>query len=730
MDHTATSTFSLLMQSSSLPMSADGPGVMNSVFALFLQFLFYAAVIGVAILFARYILLFIGLLFSRVIEYVVGVVGDSFRLATNLVGIPVHAFLSVFLLVIGRWESANVRADRFGASLASALGCVVAISAYRPLRLLGLGRVADSMVQMLPPSMIDCRRLQRSPRRTPTRHTSLPSSKESVGSRIARVQHPRTSFEGYTIVGSLPSGGSGARLWVAEPLDRKRSRLTGHPRRVVIKSFDLHRGSSLPSIVRESRALEAARHLGLVLEHQLEEERFWYVMPYHPGPTLTQMVEVLHNSGNGQRFSGIELSSGLKYVRDLLNTLSHFHESGLWHKDVKPDNLIVHDGSAHLVDMGLVSSLSSSLTLTTHGTEYFRDPELVRMSLRGVKVHEIDGAKFDVFGAGAVLYFVLANDFPAQGGLSRFQVPVPPVLDWIVRRAMADYSKRYESAEEMLSDLDAACRSADIWAMLPAELPSLSGRSAPSSAAEGSLEALGASDLGGTSLPPPVVSASPAPPPPVFATRSAVQGARPKAPSGRSSSSGRPSPMLLVLGLLALISVIGFLGLISVFSFEEADHLFLPSRSEVRVDSGSKWKGEAQFLPGNQMAFLALESEEADSDPALLVWNPSDFSDTQAMNTTLDWAIRNFSNVGFSYESVAEPEIGPVLQSEMQRFSMPVTRYDGSLAPPIGLFRVTDRLGLEAFAFVEEVDGEPRITNYSDADDEWRLSVLLPPQVN
>ena len=59
---------------------------------------------------------------------------------------------------------------------------------------------------------------------------------------------------------------------------------------------------------------------------------------------------------------------------------------------------------------------------------------------------------------------------------------------------------------------------------------------------------------------------------------------------------------------------------------------------------------------------------------------------------------------------------------------MPVTRHDGSLAPPIGVFRMTDRLGLEEFAFVEQVDGEPSITTYSVDDDEWRLSVLLPPK--
>ena len=33
------------------------------------------------------------------------------------------------------------------------------------------------------------------------------------------------------------------------------------------------------------------------------------------------------------------------------------------------------------------------MTLTTHGTEYFRDPEMVRLALRGVKVHQVDGSR-------------------------------------------------------------------------------------------------------------------------------------------------------------------------------------------------------------------------------------------------------------------------------------------------------------------------------------------------
>jgi hypothetical protein len=162
-------------------------------------------------------------------------------------------------------------------------------------------------------------------------------------------------------------------------------------------------------------------------------------------------------------------------VRDIVATLRDWHAAGLWHKDIKPENAIVHEGRATLVDLGLVTPLASHMTLTTHGTEYFRDPELVRQALRGARVSEVDAARFDLYGAGAVLYFALEGTFPAHGVLSGFRKKSPACLQWIARRAMADFERRYANAEEMLADLDRALLGGDPWAVRPADLPSMRG---------------------------------------------------------------------------------------------------------------------------------------------------------------------------------------------------------------------------------------------------------------
>jgi serine/threonine protein kinase len=316
------------------------------------------------------------------------------------------------------------------------------------------------------------------PLRTINIESKTPTNKQTPQSAIKNAigQHKQTAkgftktqdvFEGYKITGTLPPGGSGAKIYIASS--------TNNNTIVVIKNFAIGSGSQLPQIVRESRAMESAKKLGLVIKHHLDNERFWYAMPYHAGDHLGVVTSNLH--GKSKKLTTKQLQTVLCYQQTLLHTLKEYHSAGLWHKDVKPENIIIHDGAAHLVDLGLVTPLASAMTLTTHGTEYFRDPELVRQAMRGVKVHQVDGSKFDVFGAGAVLYFMLENTFPAHGGLSSFSKESPESIRWIIRRAMADYDKRYNSIDEMLLDVEKVLCAKDVAAFLTADLPSLGGDS-------------------------------------------------------------------------------------------------------------------------------------------------------------------------------------------------------------------------------------------------------------
>lgn len=423
---------------------------------------FMAAAVALAALIFLFTALF-GLtwkILGNIFRFIGAEIGDTLRLIGSLLTAVLFAPLVVLNIVIGRWSASRHFSDAFSAELGSAGRAGYRLVMGNPARLLGLGRALEGVEQRIPRAM------------------AAAPGRDTPAKRVGQ-------FDGYTILGSLQGGGSGSKLYIAEPDQIKRAGFArqgiGPVDRVVIKVFSLKDGSSLPQIVRESRALDAAKKLGLVLEHELTPERFFYVMRYVPGDSLAVVTHRLHDDSGADGLDNKRLGTALGYAGDLVASLAAYHAAGLWHKDVKPDNIIVdgQDGRAHLVDFGLVTPLRSAMTLTTHGTEYFRDPELVRQALRGVKVHQIDGSKFDVYAAGAVLFSVIENSFPAHGGLSQLTKRCPDALRWIVRRAMTDYDRRYASAAEMLADLRVLQNAADPFKLKPVDLPSVSGQATP-----------------------------------------------------------------------------------------------------------------------------------------------------------------------------------------------------------------------------------------------------------
>jgi serine/threonine protein kinase len=391
--------------------------------------------------------------FTHIFTFIFGVLSNMVRAIGGVLTSIVFVPLIIGNVLIGRWSAASHFGRGFQDEVAG-----IGRSLYRafighPAKFLLLGGLVEGIEQRIPHAVAQAPGADRPSGRT-------------------------GQFDGYTIVGSLPGGGSGGRLYVADPDDRKRaafSRAGREVKQVVIKTFSLSDGSSLPQIIRESRALEAAKKLGLILDHELTDARFFYVMEYIPGDSLTTVTKRLHTESGAQGLGLPQLNSALSMMADLLGELDRYHRGGLWHKDVKPDNIIINSGRAHLVDLGLVTPLRSAMTLTTHGTEYFRDPELVRMALRGAKVNEVDGVKFDLYGAGAVLYSIIENSFPAHGGLSQITRACPEAVRWVVRRAMADLGNRYAAAGEMLADLRSILASSDAFMLKPADLPSVKG---------------------------------------------------------------------------------------------------------------------------------------------------------------------------------------------------------------------------------------------------------------
>lgn len=466
----------------------------------------------------------------RILGGATGFIGREIREVLNVTGAAVTASITGILALgnglIGRLPTMLSYGQALKGELAAGAGSLYRLCFGHPARLIGLENFAKDLEKRVPELI-----------RNPLNARSSAQEQET--------------FPGYRIVGTIPAGGSGAKLYLAVPQEETTRRWASaglsNPGQVVIKSFTLEQGSTVPQIVRESKALEAARRLGRVLDHHLEESSFWYAMPFVPGENLDVVLHRMHARCGEKGLDNQAMARVMGYARDMLATLHEFHTGGLWHKDIKPSNLIVSSDRVHLVDLGLVTPLASAMTLTTHGTEYYRDPEIVRMAMKGARVHEVNGAKFDLYSAGAVIYSMIEDGFPAQGSLSPISRSCPEALAWIIRRAMADVDRRYDSAQQMAQDLDILLAATDPYSVKPAALPSMGDGKTP----PGEIHWLGS---------PPQPSSSVAPPPPSYA------GPRPATFATKEHGSRRGFKVMtmgLAAALLAFIITLITLELVS-----------------------------------------------------------------------------------------------------------------------------------------------------------------------
>lgn len=144
-----------------------------------------------------------------------------------------------------------------------------------------------------------------------------------------------------------------------------------------------------------------------------------------------------------------------KWFIQVSSALSHAHDHGIIHRDVKPDNIIISEASttASLVDFGIALTQDDVSKLTESGyvigTKGYMSPE----QLAG---EDLDG-RSDIYSLAVTLYEVLSGHLPAHGqyqSLSDLNEAIPPAIDELIRKCLVqDKMHRISNAQDFIQEL-------------------------------------------------------------------------------------------------------------------------------------------------------------------------------------------------------------------------------------------------------------------------------------
>ncbi|CAN5356660.1 hypothetical protein BH23GEM2_BH23GEM2_17130 [soil metagenome] len=131
----------------------------------------------------------------------------------------------------------------------------------------------------------------------------------------------------------------------------------------------------------------------------------FYVMPYVEGETLRGRLE---------REQQLPIADALRIASEVADALEYAHKRGVVHRDVKPENILLHDGRPLVADFGIALAVQqaggSRMTQTgmSLGTPQYMAPE------QAMGDKSVDH-RADIYALGAITYEMLAGEPPFTG---------------------------------------------------------------------------------------------------------------------------------------------------------------------------------------------------------------------------------------------------------------------------------------------------------------------------
>jgi len=188
-----------------------------------------------------------------------------------------------------------------------------------------------------------------------------------------------------------------------------------------------------------------------------EEGAYYITMEFVPGENLKSTI---------RRIGQLPVGKSISIAKQVCEGLVEAHKLGVMHRDLKPQNIMVdEEGNARIMDFGIARSLKTK-GITDAGV-IIGTPEY--MSPEQAEVKEVD-QRSDIYSLGVILYEMVTGKVPFEGDTAlsiamkhKSEEPQPPKevnaqipedLNSLILRCMEkDKAKRYQKAEELLSEL-------------------------------------------------------------------------------------------------------------------------------------------------------------------------------------------------------------------------------------------------------------------------------------
>jgi serine/threonine protein kinase len=253
----------------------------------------------------------------------------------------------------------------------------------------------------------------------------------------------------YTIERKLGQGAMGV-VYLAN------DKLTG--RQVALKLINpmlMNSASARDRFLREGLISRDIRHKNVVSVYDVGEAegQYYLVMEYLSGENLRNWLHNFIQSGKDIPYGIAE-----KIIRNILEGLAAAHASGVVHRDVKPENIMLTgnaeagDYSLKILDFGIARAIDSSAkqaitTTTSTGTALYMAPEQKTAA-------DTVGPPADLYAVSAIFYELLLGVAPTGRWtpLSKEREDLPSGIDSVIDKGLSSRPRsRYQNAQEYLT---------------------------------------------------------------------------------------------------------------------------------------------------------------------------------------------------------------------------------------------------------------------------------------